>query len=180
MASIILSQFTRPLGLLLDLQDLSRLLSGLSSPNTLDQNHSIWLDYCSCRVEDTSNPQPEFGLEIARAGYVEPAKFSTAKLTELYNERGLDPSDQRVRHTVALKHRRTLFDKWVKAGTGLDPDGETHTPPMPDPASSTSVLEHPQLFEASAPYRRRGGWACNATIFVEEESPGWALVFKHV
>lgn len=97
---------------------------------------SSFQDHWTRRIEEgTSNPQPTFGLEIAPAGYVEP-RLRPGKVTALCNEAGVDPSNRKARNVVAARHHRESFQDWIKAGTGVDPDGETHTASMPGKRNS--------------------------------------------
>ena len=93
---------------------------------------SSYQDHWSHRVEESIRG-PTFDLEVAPTPYDQSTRLSSAKIHELCLQESLDPSDRKARNRVGYKHRKDLFDQWVKAGPGLDPDAQAAPTPSRSP-----------------------------------------------
>lgn len=79
---------------------------------------SSYHDHWSSRVKE-SIESPRSDLDTAPAAYVK-SRLSAAKVTEFCDQKNLDSSDKNNRSNVTHAYHRDHYDKWVKAGSGVE------------------------------------------------------------
>ena len=89
---------------------------------------STTYDYWSNRIKE-SPATPTFGLQIAKAPYVQP-KLSSVQITELCLQQSLDSSKHCEREKATRAYRQDHYEKWITSskGYGESAPGKSYCP----------------------------------------------------